>query len=604
MKNIILKKSLSLYLLYNLFCNLHKPRRRQIYALLFVNLASAFFETISLGSLFPFLGFLLNPDAVINKIPTIISNFLLNFNTDIILTFFTAFFIVATIISVTLRVFNLWLNSRIAASIGSDFSSKAFQNILNSSYSSHIKMDSNKNFSTLTIHINQTVYGINAFLRMITFSIISLSIIILLLFINFYASFLAAILLTFAYLILGSATKKILKSNSNDIANSTKEKVSIIREGFQSIKDIILDYSQNKYLKKYITFDIPMRRNLAQSIFLATSPRYIMELLGIIFIAGLAWFLTINADESANSIPVLGTIALGAQRLLPSLQQIYQSWSEIRNYNADMKNLLDLLAIPDNKFNINLENYENFSSSDSFKKYIKFENVSFSYGNELPMVLDNLNFTIFKGEKIGIIGTTGSGKSTLIDLILTLLSPTKGRIYLDDKEISTPKQILKWRKSIAHVPQTIFLHDDTIANNISMKIDENIVNYDKIKKAADAAQLTRICNNFDNKFDTLVGENGVNLSGGQKQRIGIARALYKNSQVLVLDEATSALDFSTENLVMKSISKLNRKITIILVTHRLDSIKFCDRVFQIEKGKLVKIGTATEILKELNKENN
>ena len=604
MKNIILKKSLSLYLLYKLFCNLHKPRRRQIYALLFVNLASAFFETISLGSLFPFLGFLLNPDAVINKIPRIISNFLLNFNTDIILTFFTAFFIVATIISVTLRVFNLWLNSRIAASIGSDFSSKAFQNILNSSYSSHIKMDSNKNFSTLTIHINQTVYGINAFLRMITFSIISLSIIILLLFINFYASFLAAILLTFAYLILGSATKKILKSNSNDIANSTKEKVSIIREGFQSIKDITLDYSQNKYLKKYITFDIPMRRNLAQSIFLATSPRYIMELLGIIFIAGLAWFLTINADESANSIPVLGTIALGAQRLLPSLQQIYQSWSEIRNYNADMKNLLDLLAIPDNKFNINLENYENFSSSDSFKKYIKFENVSFSYGNELPMVLDNLNFTIFKGEKIGIIGTTGSGKSTLIDLILTLLSPTKGRIYLDDKEISTPKQILKWRKSIAHVPQTIFLHDDTIANNISMKIDENIVNYDKIKKAADAAQLTRICNNFDNKFDTLVGENGVNLSGGQKQRIGIARALYKNSQVLVLDEATSALDFSTENLVMKSISKLNRKITIILVTHRLDSIKFCDRVFQIEKGKLVKIGTATEILKELNKENN
>ena len=179
------------------------------------------------------MGFLLNPDAVINKIPRIISNFLLNFNTDIILTFFTAFFIVATIISVTLRVFNLWLNSRIAASIGSDFSSKAFQNILNSSYSSHIKMDSNKNFSTLTIHINQTVYGINAFLRMITFSIISLSIIILLLFINFYASFLAAILLTFAYLILGSATKKILKSNSNDIANSTKEKVSIIREGFQ-----------------------------------------------------------------------------------------------------------------------------------------------------------------------------------------------------------------------------------------------------------------------------------------------------------------------------------------------------------------------------------
>jgi ATP-binding cassette subfamily B protein len=315
-----------------------------------------------------------------------------------------------------------------------------------------------------------------------------------------------------------------------------------------------------------------------------------MESLGIVLIAGLAYYLFNQPDGASKAIPILGVLALGAQKMLPIMQQSYQAWSSIQGSYASLQDTLLLLnqPLPSNTFNKEILKID-------FNRDIRFDKVTFRYHSDFHNVIKHLSLSIRKGDRIGIVGATGSGKSTMIDILMGLLEPTSGALKVDGKAINK-KNVRGWQRRIAHVPQVIFLSDTTIAENIAFGIDRKDIDFDRVSDAAYKAELQDVLDKLPNKFNTIVGERGVRLSGGQRQRIGIARALYKNADILVFDEATSALDNKTEESVIKSIEALGKEITVIMIAHRITTLKKCTKIIELADGKIVNICSYRDII--------
>lgn len=285
------------------------------------------------------------------------------------------------------------------------------------------------------------------------------------------------------------------------------------------------------------------------------------------------------------ALPVMGAMALGAQRLLPLLQQLYGNWTVVAGSQAVLIDVLDLLDQP-----LPLDAHLPAPEPLEFRETIRFDDVSFRYGADGPKVLDGVNLTIRKGARIGFVGGTGSGKSTMLDLLMSLLEPTQGQILVDDRPITSELR-RAWQRTVAHVPQSIFLADSSIAENIAFGVPPEQIDMARVRHAAAQAQIGGFIEERLGGYDALVGERGVRLSGGQRQRIGIARALYKQATVLVFDEATSALDSATEKEVMNAIESLSKDLTILTVAHRLTTLKYCDAVVRVEKGQLRALGS-------------
>jgi ATP-binding cassette subfamily B protein len=385
------------------------------------------------------------------------------------------------------------------------------------------------------------------------------------------------------------ASKKRLAQDGQRISREQNQVFKALQEGLGGIRDVLIDGTQSVYCKIYRDADLPLRRAQANVQIIGVSPRFGIEALGIVLIAVLAYSLAGRPDGVASAIPILGALALGAQRLLPVLQQSYSSWVAMKGGQSSLSDALDLLDQP-------LPDYVETSSAPiSFCREIVLNNLVFSYTTQGPPVLQGLGLNIPKGSRIGFIGSTGSGKSTLLDIIMGLLQPTEGSLAIDNVVI-TPQNHRAWQKHIAHVPQTIFLADTTIAENIAFGIPLEKIDYRRIRQAAQQAQIAKTIESWSGQYNTLVGERGVRLSGGQRQRIGIARALYKQVDVMVLDEATSALDNDTEQAVMQAIEGLNDKITILMVAHRLTTLKNCTQIVELGDGVVKQIGTYAEII--------
>jgi ATP-binding cassette, subfamily B, bacterial PglK len=290
----------------------------------------------------------------------------------------------------------------------------------------------------------------------------------------------------------------------------------------------------------------------------------------------------------------LGILALAAQRLLPTIQLIYSSWTDIRAKSHAVHAVLEVLSQPLPKFTSN-----DLVQPLCIKSYISFEQVSFRYSPAGPQVIQELSFRINKGERIGIIGSTGSGKSTTLDLLMGLLAPTSGRICIDGVDLHEalyPGRLLAWRAAIAHVPQSVYLADSSYAANIAFGILPEQINMERVKHAARQAQIADFIDTCPHGYDGIVGERGIRISGGQRQRIGIARALYRQAEVLVFDEATNALDNTTEQAVMEAIEGLSRELTIILIAHRLTTVARCDRILELDHGLLKAEGSYNKLL--------
>jgi ATP-binding cassette subfamily B protein len=385
-------------------------------------------------------------------------------------------------------------------------------------------------------------------------------------------------------------TRGRVKENSECIAKESTQIIKSIQEGLGGIRDVIIDGNQEFYSQIYSNADQPLRRALGNNQFINGSPRYIMESVGMILIAVTAYLMSLQEGGVSPVIPILGALALGAQRILPALQQLYGAYTNIKSSYASFNDVLTLLEQP---------LPENVSLSTraplAFKRSIRINNIGYKYSGTNKKVLKNINITIDKGSVIGLIGPTGSGKSTLIDIIMGLLSPSSGNIYIDNIKIDNSNQHY-WRNYIAHVPQNIFLSDSTIEENIAFGIPREEVNRSRVESAAKQAQLDSLIEELPEKYQTIVGERGVRLSGGQRQRIGIARAIYKQAKVLVFDEATSALDSATEKDVMRSIYSLNKDLTILIIAHRVTTLRSCDKIYSLDNGMIKMEGSYKDVI--------
>ena len=392
----------------------------------------------------------------------------------------------------------------------------------------------------------------------------------------------AFILFGTAYSLLAVKTRLELKSNSSKISIASSSQQRSLQEGLGAIRDVLLDGTQPWYLHIYENADRLLRKLQAKNSFLSISPRFIFEAMGMVAIAFLGGYLVLQRTSNSAVVPLLGAIALGAQRLLPSFQQIFSGWSALKGHHSSIEDVLKDLDQPLPEIIRPIKPFR-------LQKEIRLKGLSFRYGQDLPVVLDDIDIEISAGQRIGFVGSTGSGKSTIADLIMGLLRPSSGHIYVDGIALhsDSPERLAAWRSIIAHVPQSIYLSDSSIAENIAFGVAKQNIDMKMVHKAAQLAQISEFIEDMPEGYGSFVGERGVRLSGGQRQRIGIARALYKQAQILVLDEATSALDNSTEQAVMSAVDGLSRKLTILIIAHRLTTIQRCDRVIKLQHGKVI-----------------
>jgi ABC-type multidrug transport system fused ATPase/permease subunit len=392
------------------------------------------------------------------------------------------------------------------------------------------------------------------------------------------------------YMLIIRLTRSRLLADSARVAHESTNVIKSLQEGLGGIRDVLIDGSQATYCQVYRNADLPLRRAQGNASFIQSSPRFGMEALGMILIAGLAFSLAQQPDGIAKAIPVLGALALGAQRLLPVLQQAYGAWTGIQSGRASLQDALDLLDQP-------LPDYADQppASPIPFQKDIRLAQLSFRYQPDSPHVLNALNLTIPKGSRVGFIGATGSGKSTLLDIIMGLLEPSDGSMQIDGQVI-TPLSQRAWQAHIAHVPQAIFLADCTIEENIAFGVPKAEIDHERVRRAAQQAQIAPSIESWPLGYQTFVGERGIRLSGGQRQRIGIARALYKQADVIIFDEATSALDGETEQAVMQAIEGLSQDLTLLIIAHRLSTLQNCTQVVELAAGRIKRVGSYQDIV--------
>jgi ATP-binding cassette subfamily B protein len=420
-------------------------------------------------------------------------------------------------------------------------------------------------------------------------TLISLFVIAVLFSIDPMSAGLATLLVGGLYGLALLAARHPLGANAKIISAAYQQRLKLVQESLGGIRDIILDHSQSSQVDQFRLVDRQFMRARAEISFLVAAPRFLVEALGLILIALLAVVIAGRPGGFVAALPILGALALGAQRLLPLVGQLYAGWSNFAASSPIIGEVATLASLP-----IALEPEEPRARLP-FNDCIRVTGVSFHYGDRSRPVLHDINLSIPKGARVAIIGKTGSGKSTLTDLLMGLIEPTEGEISVDEAVLEGPR-LFAWRQSIAHVPQAVFLADASIAANIVLGVPGSELDIERLRHAADVAQLSEYIDALPDGFQTIVGERGARLSGGQRQRLGLARAIYKNAPVLVLDEATSALDDATESALLDALDRLGAEgRTIIIIAHRHSTIEGCNLVFRLDHGRVVESGSFEQL---------
>jgi ABC-type multidrug transport system fused ATPase/permease subunit len=580
------------YLLVGIWNHLSRRRQWQFILLTGLMLLSAITEVMSLGAVLPFLGVLISPDLVFyNPIVFELARFYSITSPQQLVLPLTLAFAIAAFLAGAIRMLLLWASIRLANASGADLSIEVYRRTLYQPYQVHVARNSSEVISSITNKVGGAVNVLQNLLTLISSTVLLVAIMCALIAINPVVASLAAICFGASYGLITWLSRSLLLRNSQRIAYEQTQVVKALQEGLGGIRDVLLDGTQPVYIDIYRKADLPLRRAAGNNSFIAQFPRYVMEALGIALIAALAYGLSRQAGGISTALPVLGALALGAQRLLPAMQMMYSAWSIIAGSHASLANIIELLdqALP-------LEISQPAPTPLSFYDSIQFDDVRFRYGSNGPWVLDGLNLTIPKGARVGFVGSTGSGKSTTLDLLMGLLIPAEGELKVDGLPLSG-KRLRAWQPTIAHVPQSIYLADATLAENIAFGVPTDSIDLERVQQAARHAQIADFIESRPEGYSAYVGERGIRLSGGQRQRIGIARALYKQASILVFDEATSALDNATEQSVMDAIEGLNRSFTIMLIAHRLTTVRRCDIIVELEHGRVVAVGTYEELLK-------
>lgn len=592
--------------LVRLFAHLSRRRRWQLVGLFFLTLVSALAEMATLGAVVPFLALLADP-TVANKY-TLLQTVLSWFGAEEgnVLLSAGVIFCMITISAALIRMLMMWSSMRFSYGLGADIGAEVYLRTLYQPYSWHVSQNSSEVLTGID-KVNVVVSGVlTPIMQGIVAMVMVVGILVMLVAIDWQTALIAGVGFTVMYGITTLALDSKVKKNSEIISENMSRRVQAVQEGLGGIRDVLLDGTQSVYHRRFSGFDYAMRCAQASNSVIGVSPRYLIEAAGMVLIIALAYWLSPRQGGLTGAIPVLGALAIGAQKLMPQMQLVYASWSSINGSRNQLQDVLGFLNTPlvsetsKSNYEINHEKQSDNESQEVFtlnnvKPLIALRDVSFRYRAEMSEVIGNLNLEIQQGSRIGFIGKTGSGKSTLIDLIMALLKPTSGYMEIDGIALNE-KNLRAWQMRIAHVPQSIYLSDATIAENIAFGVPLDQIDLSRVKAASKKAQLSDFIENQSNKYQTYVGERGVRLSGGQRQRIGLARALYKKADVIIFDEATSALDNETEQAIMRAIESLSQNITILIIAHRLSTLKNCTQIIELGDGEIKRVGSYRDIV--------
>lgn len=572
-----------------------KPRRKIQFSLLVgLMLLSTFTEVVSVSAVVPFLAALSNPEklfsySILNKLVTPLGIE----SPDHLLLPLCVFFMVIAVAAGVLRTFLTWVSSRLTSAWGSELSIDVYVRTLSQPYSKQVLTNSSEVISGIG-NVNGVVFGVVLpLISMMNASILLIMLTTALILINPVAASASILCFGVSYLFIAWLSRRRLLINSKCIATQQARAIQVMQESLGGIRDVQLDGAQDFYGNIYRQIDGPLRSAQADNNFIGLSPKFAMDTIAMILIAVLTYWMASSKGGLLDSLPVLGALAVGAQRLLPALQQLYAAWTSIVGNTKQLGCVLEMLDYDIPPFSQDIAPL-NFSES------IEIINLGFKYRVNTPWAISDVNLKIPKGYKVGFIGTTGSGKTTLLDLIMGLLLPTSGKILVDGKELKGA-YLSSWQRSVAHVPQNIFLTDSSFFENIAFGMPRSAVDLSRVEDAARQANISDFIEAQEDGYESRVGERGIRLSGGQRQRIAIARAFYKQANILVLDEATSALDNETEGNVMSSINAIDRTYTVLIIAHRTTTLQGCDMVVELKNGKLVNIYSGKEVVEFIEK---
>jgi len=575
----------SLKLLWG-FCDTR--RKVHFIALIVLTLFSSLIEVFTIASIMPFIAIVSDPNNIMKYDFVVFLTSKIGITDASQLIFPSAIiFIIFAGLGASFRILVLLFNTNFSVSFGVFLSQEAYRNTLYRPYIEHTQINSSFIISAIVEKVNGVIFHIiNGALSMISSAILLIFILTGLMIIDLKIALFSGVLILSLYGVVSYFVYKKVEASSRIVAYQQTNLITLLKESLGSIRDIILSSLQESFVKNFYKQNFKLRHTLGMQGIIGSLPRYFIEALILILIVGfIAIIFTKYQINFTMYLPIIGAMALGAQKLIPSAQMIYQCWIRISSNKDAFTEVLSILT-KSTENNV----MKNISTDDKleFNKLVSFHGVSFKYFKDSPLILNNINLSLMRGDKIGIVGLTGSGKSTFLDLLLGLLTPSEGKIFIDNQKLGL-SNMNRWQKMISHVPQHIFLNDISICENIAFGIDKADINFEKIKNILKIVRADKFVNNLKDGLYTMVGEEGIQLSGGQRQRIGIARALYSSFDLLVLDEATNALDSETEKLILEEIyDKYNNK-TIIILTHRDSSLEKCDIVYNVKDGRVISI---------------
>jgi ABC-type multidrug transport system fused ATPase/permease subunit len=550
--------------IYILWRSISLRNKKFLLVTLFGMILSSIFEVVSIGSVIPFISFISGDQIKI-----------LNFFNlqEINLGVVTLIFCAAVILSAATRFIVLWGTTKVAFLIGQDLSIYLYRILLNQDFEYHTSRNSSAFIDLLVNKINDVIQSIiMPFLSTISSAVMMMFIGLLIIAINPAESTIAILFFGCIYVIIIKLTKGVTRRGSLIISTEGISIIKILQESFGAIRDIILNNNKKYYLDSFQTANNRLRAAQISVSIIGAGPKFLVETCGIILIATLA-YLGSKANGNFSPLANIAAVALGLQRLLPLAQQTYWGMNEMRGRWHSLADIVDMIKIGQNLRHLPRKEIY-------FRDEILVKDLFFGYKNKGKNILSNVNFKIKKGDRVGIVGKTGAGKSTLVDVVVGLLEASKGGIFVDGEKISH-QNIDSWRNNIAYVPQHIFLIDATIAENIALGLNGGEINPALVRDVIKKAELFDFIDDLPEGINTVVGERGVQLSGGQRQRIGIARALYQEKSVIILDEATSALDEETERAITRTIDNLDKKLTIFTIAHRLSTLKNCNYLIEV-----------------------
>ena len=570
---------------------LNSYQRKQAAWLLFILVIVALLDMVGVASILPFIAILSNPDlietnSILNKMFKISNIFGVNSHKEFFFVFGILVFVIL-IISLIIKAIATYLQVRFVKRCEYSIGKILVEGYLYQPYSWFLSRHSTELGRTILSEASQVAGGgIKPLIEVTAKGTITIALLILLIIADTKLALIVGFSLGGSYGVLFYCVRKYLNRFGKKRLENDQSRFMSVGEAFNAIKEIKFGGLEKNYINSFSDSADNFARSNTSAEIVGLLPRFILEAVAFGGVLLIILYVMMNTGSFNNALPILSLYVFAGYRLMPALQQVYVSFTQLTFAGPAIDKLYD--DIKKIKSNVEIQNQD--EEILSFNEKISLKNICFNYPNTSITTLKNINLNITAKSTIGFIGATGSGKTTIIDIILRLLEPQKGTLEIDGTIINNQNS-RSWQRNIGYVPQQIYLADDSIAANIAFGVDPKNIDQEAVENAAKISNLHNfVVEELPQKYQTLIGERGVRLSGGQRQRIGIARALYHNPKLLIFDEATNALDDQTEKAVMDSVNNLGKNITIILIAHRLNTLKNCDAIFKIEKCCLTKQG--------------